>query len=102
MKSKPALAVNPAPAAELLAIHVMAALTMALRRGERTSFEALARELRVRRVDVRRTLSALHAQGFVDAARMRPTMLGLTLGVAVRNEELRPLRPRVERLVQAA
>jgi hypothetical protein len=103
MRTQPDLRANQAPAADLLAIHVMGALTTALRRGETRTLDELAHELRVRRVDVRRVVSTLHAQGFVDALRMRPTMLGLTVGLAVGNGGLRPLRePRTAVLPSAA
>jgi hypothetical protein len=93
MRTQPALRANEAPAADLLAIHVMGALTTALRRGQTLSLDDLSRTHRARRAEVRRVVSTLHAQGFVDALRMRPTMLGLTVGLAVSDGSLRPLRP---------
>lgn len=83
---------NETPDTELTAIHVMRAVTIAHRAKRPIDLETLARELDVRKTDVRSVVSKLHAQGFLDAMRMRPTMLGLTLGLAAKGVPLRPLR----------
>jgi hypothetical protein len=80
------------PKRDVLAIHVMRTLTRAQRRGRVLTLEDVARELGVRKLDVRSVISTLHAQGFVDAVRMRVTMLGLAVGAAVRGERLPRLR----------
>jgi predicted ArsR family transcriptional regulator len=54
--------------------------------------ELLAADLRVRRVDVRRSLSALHKQGLLDVAQMRLTLAGFALGKALEGRRLRAIR----------
>jgi hypothetical protein len=65
-----------------LPAHVLLALVRLHSEGTRASLERLVEELRVRRGDVRRVLSALHREGFVDVLRMRPTLAGFALGRA--------------------
>jgi hypothetical protein len=86
---------------DVLAIHVMRALTSSGAEGGRWDAEQLAVEVGARRADVRRALSALHAQGFVDVLRMRPTMLGFTLARALEGATLRPVRSRAKLSVAA-
>ena len=75
-----------------LAPHVLQALARAQSEGRTVSLESLTEELRVRRGDIRRTVTLLHRQGFVDALRMRLTLPGFALGRAYLGEELPPLR----------
>ena len=77
---------------QALPSHVLLTLVRIHEEGERASLELLVEELRVRRGDVRRTLSALHREGFVDVLRMRPTLAGFALGRALRCTELPALR----------
>lgn len=90
-----------APADDVLAIHVMQLLTS---RRSAYSLEEVAAELEVRKADVRRVVSLLHRQGFMDALRMRPTLAGFALGRAVRGVDLVPLReiPLARESAQAA
>jgi hypothetical protein len=83
--------------ADVLAIHVMRALSRAQQRGESLSLEALASLLQVRKVDVRRVVSALDKRGFVDAMRMRVTMMGFVLGCSVTGSELKSARKPAKR-----
>jgi hypothetical protein len=84
--------------ADVLAIHVMRALSRAQQRGESLSLEDLAARLEVRKPDVRRVVSALDKRGFVDAARMRVTMMGFVLGCSVGASELKtPRKPAAKR-----
>ncbi len=92
MSHRPENLENAAPRRDVLAIHVMAALTSAAREGARLSLEQLAGQLAVRKVDVRRVVSELDRQGFVDALRMRPTLLGFALGAGALGSALEPLR----------
>ena len=78
--------------ADVLAIHVMRVLSRAQQKGEQLSLEDLAARLEVRKVDVRRVVSALDKRGFVDAMRMRVTMMGFVLGCSVSASELKPAR----------
>jgi len=78
--------------ADVLAIHVMRVLSRAQQKGEALSLEDLAARLEVRKADVRRVVSALDKRGFVDAARMRVTMMGFVLGCSVGGADLKPAR----------
>ena len=81
-----------------------AALTLAATPpvGTDASLELLVEERRVRRGDVRRTLSALHREGFVDVLRMRPTLAGFALGRALQGTALPSLRaPKVAAVAAA-
>lgn len=64
-------------------MHVLRALTRSARTERRVSLEDLSKELCVRKVDVRRILTTLDRQGFVDVLHMRPTMLGFAIGLAL-------------------
>jgi hypothetical protein len=81
---------------QALSAHVLAALALAQTEGRRLDLESLTALLRVRRGDVRRAVSALHREGFVDALRMRPTMLGFVLGRSYARSPLPELRPVAE------
>jgi DNA-binding IclR family transcriptional regulator len=73
-----------------LAAHVL--ITLAADRGRAARLDELADDLGVRRADVRRVVSALHAQGMLDAARLRLTMPGLALAAALQGCKLRDVR----------
>ena len=47
--------------------------------------------LKVRRVDVRSAITALHTQGLVDATTMRLTMQGFVIGAALTGRKLPPI-----------
>lgn len=90
-----ALAPNPrltALSKEALAAHVLQALARARLEGRSSNLETLTQELGVRRGDVRRTITLLHHQGFVDALRTRLTLAGFALGRAYLERGLPPLR----------
>ena len=63
---------------------------------------SLATDLGVRRVDVRRALSALHKQGLMDVAQMRLTLAGFALGKALEGRQLKAIRIPQARLSSAA
>jgi len=88
--------------AQALPVHVLLVLVRIHSEGRRASLEVLVEELRVRRGDIRRTLSALHREGFVDVLRMRPTLAGFALGRSLRGAELPALRPVKVAAVRAA
>jgi DNA-binding IclR family transcriptional regulator len=75
-----------------LSAHVLSVLARAQSEGSTASLDTLTQELRVRRGDVRRTVTLLHRQGFVDALRMRLTLQGFALGRAYLSQALPPLR----------
>ena len=60
--------------------------------GRSADLDMLVRDIGVRRADVRRTITALHHEGFVDAYRMRLTMAGFALGTVFMEINLPPLR----------
>src|SRR5579883_2358075 len=72
--------------------HVLQALALAQTEGRTSTLETLTEALRVRRVDIRRTVTLLHRQGYVDALRMRLTLAGFALGRAYLGVTLPPLR----------
>jgi DNA-binding IclR family transcriptional regulator len=75
-----------------LSAHVLSVLARAQSEGSAVSLDTLTHELRVRRGDVRRTVTLLHRQGFVDALRMRLTLQGFALGRMYMRQTLPPLR----------
>jgi len=83
-----------------LAPYVLQVLAKYQLQGRMCSLDDLVGEIKVRRADLRRTVSALHREGFVDALRMRLTLAGFALGRAVVPVALPVLRaterPRVE------
>lgn len=76
-----------------LALHLLYHLAQAQRRGERPNLQEIIDLVHVRRGDVRATLTVLHQQGLYDVLRRRLTLLGFTMGVRLRAEELPELRP---------
>ena len=60
--------------------------------GRVANLQTLVDEIGVRRGDVRKTVSALHREGYVDALRMRLTLAGFSLGAPLTNVELPPIR----------
>jgi DNA-binding Lrp family transcriptional regulator len=76
----------------LLAPYVLRALAAAQHAGRPTNLQGLAERLKVRRADVRETVSALHMRGLVDACTMRLTLEGFAIGSALRSKRLAPLR----------
>ncbi len=90
--SHPALARFFGPQRDVLAIHVMKRLSMAQAQRRALTLTDLASELGVRKADVRRVVTALHQQGYVDALRLRLTLAGFAIGAAVARVDLRPMR----------
>ncbi len=76
----------------LLAPYVLRCLAAAQRARKPTNLEVLTEQLGVRRADVRATVSALHAEGLVDAATMRLTLRGFAIGTALRARQLPQVR----------
>ena len=75
-----------------LAAHVLRHLARSGQRGRLVHLDALASDIGVRREDVREVLTSLHAEGHVDAKRMRLTLSGLALASAMRDCKLRGVR----------
>ena len=60
--------------------------------GRLATLQTLVDELRVRRSDLRKTVTALDAEGYLDAMRMTLTMAGFAVGAGLVERELPPLR----------
>lgn len=75
-----------------LSAYVLRALAIAQTEGRASNLETLTEELRVRRGDVRRTVTLLHQEGYVDALKMRLTLIGFALGRSYIGQALPPLR----------
>jgi DNA-binding IclR family transcriptional regulator len=74
------------PDSRALAFHVLRAV--ARPRVRAVTLADVARAVGARRADVRRVVTRLHQEGYVDALRMRPTLAGLALATASRASEL--------------
>jgi DNA-binding IclR family transcriptional regulator len=85
-----------------LAPHLLRTLFALQSEGALVTLETLTRALSVRRTDVRRAISALHREGYLDATRMRLTFRGLALGAAFSTSALRPLRRAPLHVIKAA
>lgn len=72
----------------LLAPHILRHLASAQRRGRPVTLDDVVTKLKVRRVDVRAAITALHTQGLVDATTMRLTMQGFVIGSALTARKL--------------
>jgi DNA-binding GntR family transcriptional regulator len=83
---------NQAPKTEHVGMLVLRELSDADDAGRRAGLDDLARDLGVRRVELRGILSRLHRQGLVDVLRMRPTLAGFALGRAAAGLKFRELR----------
>ncbi|KYF83764.1 hypothetical protein BE18_09120, partial [Sorangium cellulosum] len=68
---------------KILAATLLQALAVAQREGRVETLETLVEKLRVRRRDIRGTLTVLHRQGMVDVLRMRLTLSGFAIGSAL-------------------
>ncbi|MCS6902174.1 MAG: hypothetical protein NZX77_20720 [Polyangiaceae bacterium] len=83
---------KPTAFQKLLAGHLLKTLALAQQRGQKLTLDELTAEVKARRVDVRTTLTLLHREGYVDAVKMRLTLQGFLLGVALSDTPLKPLR----------
>ena len=77
---------------DTLAMHLIAAMVEAHAEGRRLGLDDLVQDIGARRGDVRRTLTALHHEGYVDVLRMRPTLQGFAIGRALAGSTLPALR----------
>lgn len=87
---------------KVLAPHVLSALFQSQAEGTLSSLDTLVDTLKVRRADIRRTVTSLHQEGHVNVLTMRLTMTGLALGSAYASETLPALRkPRLHAVAAA-
>ena len=87
---------------QVLAPYVLTALFAAQVEGKSSSLDTLVEAIKVRRGDLRRTVTALHREGLVDVRRMRLTMLGFGLASMYASQNLAPLRRPQKAVVAAA
>ena len=80
-----------------VAAHVLRHLASAQSRGRLVRLDELANEIGVRHEDVREVVTSLHAEGHVDAKRMKLTMSGFAIAAAMRECKLRDPRRYAER-----
>ncbi|WP_437554164.1 MULTISPECIES: hypothetical protein [unclassified Sorangium] len=85
-----------------LAPHLLRTLVALQSEGKTVNLDTLTTALQVRRTDVRRAITALHREGYLDVLCMRLTLRGLALGAAFAASQLRPLRRASLRAVKAA
>lgn len=75
-----------------LAAHVLRHLARAQSLGRLVRLDELAREIGVRREDVRLAVTSLHQEGHVDARRMKLTLSGFAIAASMRECKLRDVR----------
>ena len=80
-----------------VAAHVLRHLASAQSRGRLVRLDELANAIGVRHEDVREVVSSLHAEGHVDAKRMKLTMSGFAIAAAMRECKLAAPRRHAER-----
>jgi hypothetical protein len=85
-----------------LAQHLLYHIVCAQTEGRRLTLQDLVDTVRVRRGDVRATLTVLHQQGLYDVLRCRLTLLGFTVAMRARAQYLPELRPAKVAKVAAA
>jgi len=85
-----------------LAPYVLRTLTKYQLQGRLCSLDILVDEIRVRRSDLRRTVSALHKEGYLDVLHMRPTLTGFCIGKSLLEINLPELRAASASCVAAA
>lgn len=65
---------------QILAPYVLAILYNAQAEGRLMTLASLVSEIKVRKTDLRRTVTALHEQGYLNAMTMRLSIMGFALG----------------------
>jgi DNA-binding GntR family transcriptional regulator len=76
-----------------LAQHLLFHLVRAQLGGQRLELQELVDLVKVRRGDVRATLTVLHQQGLYNVLRRSLTLVGFGLGVKLAKQQLPELRP---------
>jgi hypothetical protein len=85
-----------------IAAHIVVTLADAHADGRVLRLDELAADIGVRKADVRGVVTRLHAEGHVDALRLRLTLSGLALATSLGARELPDLRRREERIRRVA
>lgn len=90
MQFQPSAPSNPCP--QTIAPYILCVLATYHENGRVATLQSIVDDVGVRRADVRTTLTALHEQGLVDVLRMKLTLQGFALAMALREVRLPPLR----------
>ena len=90
------------PDTKTIAAHVVVTLSLAQADGRALRLDELASEIGVRKADVRNVVSSLHAEGHVDAMRLRLTMSGLALATSLASCKLPETRREDVRIQRVA
>lgn len=77
----------------ILAPHVLRLLAAAQYRGRPMTLQDLVDRLKIRRVDLRHTLTAMDQQGLLNVLTLKLTLQGFAVGTALRTRKL-PAIPR--------
>ncbi len=85
-----------------IAAHVVVNLAHAQELGRVVRLDELASDIGVRKADVRDAVTRLHAEGHVDALRLRVTMTGFALATSLANCKLREPRRHEEPIARVA
>ena len=85
-----------------IAAHVVVTLSEAQAEGRALRLDELASEIGIRKADVRNVVSSLHAEGHVDALRLRLTMTGLALATSLASCQLHEPRRHDVRILRVA
>jgi hypothetical protein len=85
-----------------LAPYVLKAFADAHQDGRRCTLDDLCDQIPVRRADLRRTVSALHANDLLDALRGRLTLRGLAVAVALARQCEVPVREAIRGVERSA
>jgi DNA-binding IscR family transcriptional regulator len=85
-----------------IAAHVVVTLAHAQELGRVVRLDELASDIGVRKADVRDVVTRLHAEGHVDALRLRLTLSGFTLATSLASCKLRDLRQHEEPIARVA
>jgi transcription initiation factor IIE alpha subunit len=85
-----------------IAAHVIVILGQAQAEGRALRLDELASEVGVRKADVRKVVTRLHAEAHVDAMRLRLTMTGLALATALARCTLHDARREEARIRRVA
>jgi DNA-binding IscR family transcriptional regulator len=75
-----------------IAPYILRTLAQAQTEGRCMDLETLSRDIAVRKVDVRKTVSAMHQEGLLDALRLRLSLKGFALGRSLLAINLAPIR----------
>lgn len=85
-----------------IAAHVVVSLAHAQELGRVVRLDELASDIGVRKADVRDAVTRLHAEGHVDALRLRVTMTGFALATSLAHCKLREPRRHEEPIARVA